>query len=67
MAGQETPETASPNDGPHEIAKSPTPPKPPRRNPAFGSMRDVTTIAPGVDLTEPACPEWADLIDEKYG
>jgi hypothetical protein len=30
-------------------------------------MKDMTTIAPGVDLTEPACPEWADLIDEKYG
>lgn len=39
----------------------------PRRHPIFGSMKDVTWIAPGVDLTEPACPEWADIIDEKYG
>ena len=48
------------------------PPAPPparakRRHPLFGSMKDVTWIAPGVDLTEPAMPEWADLIDEKYG
>jgi hypothetical protein len=38
-----------------------------RRHPAFGSMKDVTRIAPGSDLTEPAMPEWADMIDEKYG
>jgi hypothetical protein len=24
-------------------------------------------IPPGVDLTEPADPEWADLADKKYG
>lgn len=47
-----------------EIASSA---KPRRRHPAFGAMKDVTTIAPGVDLTEPAFPEWAHLIDEKYG
>ena len=38
-----------------------------RRHPAFSAMKDVTWIAPGVDLTEPAMPEWADLVDEKYG
>jgi len=41
--------------------------KKPKRHPAFGAMKDVTWIAPGVDLTEPAFPEWADLIEEKYG
>ena len=41
--------------------------KKPRRHRAFGAMKGMTTIAPGVDLTEPACPEWADLIEEKYG
>lgn len=30
-------------------------------------MKGTFTIAPGVDLTEPAMPEWADLIEEKYG
>lgn len=34
------------------------------RDPLFGCMKDVTWIAPGVDLTEPADPEWADLIDD---
>ena len=38
-----------------------------KRHPAFGAMKGTFTIAPGVDLTEPAFPEWADLIDEKYG
>jgi hypothetical protein len=41
--------------------------KKPKHHPAFGLMKDVTWIAPGVDLTEPACPKWADLIEEKYG
>ena len=30
----------------------------------FGWMKGTITIAPGVDLTEPPCPEWADLADE---
>jgi len=38
-----------------------------RRHPGFGIMKGLTTIAPEVDLTEPAFPELADLIDEKYG
>lgn len=36
----------------------------PERHPIFGALKDVTWIAPGVDLTEPADPEWADLIDD---
>jgi hypothetical protein len=35
------------------------------RHPLIGWMKGTVTIAEGVDLTEPACPEWADLIDEK--
>lgn len=35
-----------------------------RRHPAFGWMKGTVTIAPGVDLTEPACPEWADIAEE---
>ena len=29
-------------------------------------MKGTLTIAPGVDLTEPACPEWAEIIEQKY-
>ena len=64
MADQATP---SPRDEPQESAEPLTPEKPRRRHPAFGLMKGETTIAPGVDLTAPAFPEWADLIDEKYG
>ena len=41
--------------------------KKPRRHPAFGALKGTFTIEPGYDLTQPAMPEWADLIDEKYG
>jgi hypothetical protein len=41
--------------------------KKPKRHPAFRAMKGTFTIAPGVDLTEPALPEWADWIEEKYG
>lgn len=37
------------------------------RHPAFGALKGMIRIAPGVDLTEPADPEWADLADKKYG
>ncbi len=41
--------------------------KKPRRHPMFGALKGTFTIAPGTDLTEPAWPEWADFLDEKYG
>jgi hypothetical protein len=34
----------------------------PRRHPAFGSMKGLTTIAPGTDLTAPVDPEWVDSL-----
>lgn len=40
--------------------------KPRRRHSAFGCMKGIVTIAPGVDLTEPACPEWVEIIEQKY-
>ncbi len=40
-------------------------PKENAKHPIFGALKDVTWIAPGIDLTEPADPEWADLIDSK--
>jgi hypothetical protein len=36
------------------------------RHPIFGALKDITRLVPGVDLTEPADPEWADLVDKKY-
>ena len=41
------------------------PPTEQRRHPMYGWMKGTITIAPGVDLTEPACPEWADITEEK--
>jgi hypothetical protein len=29
----------------------------------FGALRGLGTVAPGVDLTEPADPEWSQRID----
>ena len=40
---------------------------PPRRHPMFGAMKGLIVLEPGYDLTQPALPEWADLLDEKYG
>jgi hypothetical protein len=37
------------------------------RHPAWGALKDITFVPPGVDLTEPADPEWADRLDKKYG
>ena len=37
------------------------------RHPIWGALKDITRLVPGVDLTEPADPEWADLADKKYG
>lgn len=38
-----------------------------RRHPIFGWAKGMITIAPGTDLSEPAAPELADWIDQKYG
>lgn len=38
-----------------------------KRHPIFGALKDITRLVPGVDLTEPADPGWADLLDKKYG
>jgi len=33
------------------------------RHPAFGALRDITFVRPGVDLTEPADPDWGKVYD----
>lgn len=33
------------------------------RHPMFGCMKGTVTIADGVDLTQPAMPEWAEMIE----
>jgi hypothetical protein len=39
----------------------------PRRHPMFGAMKGLITIEPGYDLAQPAMPEWAEMLDKKYG
>ncbi|MHB1104204.1 MAG: helix-turn-helix transcriptional regulator [Devosia sp.] len=40
----------------------------PMHHPAFGCMKDTLTILPGVDLTEPADPDWGKVYDDpSYG
>ena len=36
-----------------------------QRHAIFGCMKGTLIVAEGVDLTEPACPEWPDLTEEK--
>ena len=43
------------------IEASPVP-----RSPLFGSMKGTSIVAPGVDLTEPADPDWAKVYDHDY-
>jgi hypothetical protein len=54
-------------NAPMAVPDAATGEKKPRRHPLFGWMKGTFTIEPGYDLTQPAMPEWADLIDEKYG
>lgn len=41
-------------------------PPQPYRHPVFGCMKGTVTIPDDVDLTEPADPDWARSIEEKY-
>src|SRR5882757_9050565 len=44
--------------------KAPLAPKKGERHPLFGALKDVTFITPGVDLTEPADPDWGKVYDD---
>ena len=50
----------------HDSSKEANRPVVSKRHPLFGCMKGMIRIAPGVDLTEPANPEWADRLDEMY-
>ncbi len=34
------------------------------RHPLIGCLKGLITVAPGTDLTEPADPEWAEMLDD---
>ena len=36
------------------------------KSPLFGSMKGTTIVMPGVDLTEPADPDWGRVYDDDY-
>jgi hypothetical protein len=36
-----------------------------KHHPLFGALKDVTILFPGVDLTEPADPDWANLMERR--
>lgn len=44
--------------------KGPSKPRSGERHPLFGALKDVTIIPPGVDLTEPADPDWGKVYED---
>jgi hypothetical protein len=36
-----------------------------KRHPLFGALKGSTFIPPGVDLTEPADPDWGEVYEER--
>jgi len=45
-------------------AKAPPLPKKGGRHPLFGALKEFTFVPPGVDLTEPADPDWGKVYDD---
>lgn len=41
-------------------------PPPQKRHPLFGSMKGTSIVMPGVDLTQPADPEWGKVYDDDF-
>jgi hypothetical protein len=41
--------------------------KPVKRHPLLGALKLTVTIEAGFDLSGPAMPEWAEVVDAKYG
>ena len=49
---------------PSSTDKVAAPVKKGERHPIFGALKDVTFIPPGVDLTEPADPDWGKVYED---
>jgi hypothetical protein len=41
-----------------------TDPKKSERHPLFGALKDEMFVPPGVDLTEPADPDWGNVYEK---
>jgi len=39
-------------------------PKKTERHPLFGALKGMTFVPPGVDLTEPADPDWGKVYED---
>lgn len=46
-----------------KAAETPSPAKKGERHPLFGALKGLIRIAPGVDLTEPADPDWGKVYE----
>ncbi|MHA6300085.1 DUF7662 domain-containing protein [Devosia sp. CAU 1758] len=42
-------------------------PSKPLKHPLLGCMKGTSIVMPGVDLTEPADPDWGKVYDDDYG
>lgn len=49
-----------------QVGQSPKQPAEPKasHHPAYGALKGMITIPPGVDLTEPSYPDWKELYGE---
>jgi hypothetical protein len=52
-----------PAEAPMFTSEPPEPPDTRSHHPAFGAMKGLIRIMPGVDLTEPADPSWGESLD----
>ena len=60
------PRTQGFGEVPQTLIAAPGPAAPYKRHPLFGSMKGTTIVMPGVDLTQPASPDWAHVYDDDY-
>ncbi len=50
--------------GPHSTETAKTVPRREGRHPLFGALKGAVSIPAGVDLTEPADPDWGRMYDD---